>query len=547
MADDYDNAQVQTVNGIDRNRGASQNRGNSHAGFGLRDSDKSADAPGSAIGVARTGSSGPASPDKEVRDRCSPPGVKDRCSPSGVKDSVSLSRETGGPEVACGGRSEQDRTRPGKPHPTDGAPGGRTDSLEAFHNAWNEAGNGAGKETKVADGENDLKKISKRLEGQKAYQKKIEGLKPGEREAADRSGLDAYHEAIAKGESEEKALKKADDAAGKKVSAIKRDNGNIRDVNRRLDGSSDFRNRTRDIDDSSKSSIYKAAEDAYRKAKNEGAEDWKAMRAATDAGNDRSKEVKIDSDRAKEIEALDPALRERVQGAMQQASQGAALSGADGTGQQRAAGKAGDSELKDIKNEQIVEKYKGKMGKEDRDAVDKAQQEAYDKAISEGRSPSDARREGTKAAMDKVEPSKTLPPLDVPRGYSEKAKTFGEPGSNQVTRKMAAGKNGEMIDVTCHAKLADRMETMFQELKDKGMSHLLKQDFGGCSYYRDSAGGGSLSNHSWGIAFDVNAGYPGNGFNSSYPTADQDKLAEFFGKYGFQQLKNDRMHFEYCH
>ncbi|MGV8120745.1 MAG: M15 family metallopeptidase [Candidatus Xenobiia bacterium LiM19] len=693
-------------------------------------------------------------------------------SPPKVTDVAEKSESTQPPKILDTG----ERTG-SQPSPNSASGDDKKDSVEPD----------SGKKIKETDDDKDLKKISERLEGQKSFQKKMEGLKPEEREAIGKAGYEAYKDAVTKGDSEDNALHKAEGAAGKKVSAIQRDNSNIKDIHRKLDSSSDIKNRIKELDDSSKSSVYNAAEEAYRKVKDEGAEDWKAVRAATEAGNDKSKEVRRDSDRAKEIEKLspedqarvdkvrqravtdgqtadksneeikkitdkaldrqltamnreksleesmgkmtdeqkenmrremdrayveaakqgrndeevikeavdrgkivekldssqsirtgmkemsqeekssmyqrahdsyrqemeksgddrkamqkaddsarmisgdvqrehsnirdvkksiesggesmrqmkgfddkekssvnqsaegaykkaresgesaskaketsraagvdrlkeiqkdrdrskeiekfDPAVRERVQGAMQQASQNAALSGADELGKERAAGKAGDMEIKDIKNEQFVDKYKGKMSTEDQQAVDKARQEAYDNAISEGRSPTDARREGTKAAMDKVEPYKTLPPLEVPKNYSEKVKTFGQPGSNQVKRKMAAGKNGEMINVDCNAKLADRMETMFQELKDRDMSHLLKQDFGGCSYYRDTTGGGSLSNHSWGIAFDVNAGFPGNGYDTSYPTEDQDRLAEFFGKYGFKQLKNDRMHFEYC-
>jgi len=137
----------------------------------------------------------------------------------------------------------------------------------------------------------------------------------------------------------------------------------------------------------------------------------------------------------------------------------------------------------------------------------------------------------------------STPVKDRPHGLDEIKKTFGQPGTNQVTVKMPAGPNGKMIDVTCHAKIADKMKAAFQEIKDKGLSSLI-HSFDGCYCYRNKRGGSTLSTHAWGIAFDINASE--NPMGSTHQTAGQKQLAEVFQKYGFYQLPTDPMHFQYC-
>lgn len=130
-----------------------------------------------------------------------------------------------------------------------------------------------------------------------------------------------------------------------------------------------------------------------------------------------------------------------------------------------------------------------------------------------------------------------------PNGLAEIQKTFGAAGTNQTTMQMPAGPGGKMINVTCNARIADRMKAAFEEVKKAGLSNLI-HSFDGSFNNRAKRGGSSKSTHAWGIAFDVNAGE--NPMGSSRQTAGQRKLAEIFQKYGFYQLPNDPMHFQFC-
>jgi hypothetical protein len=137
----------------------------------------------------------------------------------------------------------------------------------------------------------------------------------------------------------------------------------------------------------------------------------------------------------------------------------------------------------------------------------------------------------------------TTPVAGRPHGLSEIKRTFGEPGTNLVTVKMPAGPGGKMINVTCNAKIADKMKAAFEEIKEKGLSDEI-HSFDGCYNYRNKRGGSTLSTHAWGIAFDINASE--NPMGSTHQTAGQKQLAEIFAKYGFYQLPHDPMHFQYC-
>ena len=61
-----------------------------------------------------------------------------------------------------------------------------------------------------------------------------------------------------------------------------------------------------------------------------------------------------------------------------------------------------------------------------------------------------------------------------PRGRAAIDKMFGPAGKNQVNMKMPAGPNGKMINVTCNSKIAPKLNAVYQEIKDKGLSGDIK-------------------------------------------------------------------------
>jgi len=130
-----------------------------------------------------------------------------------------------------------------------------------------------------------------------------------------------------------------------------------------------------------------------------------------------------------------------------------------------------------------------------------------------------------------------------PQGLNGIMSTFGPAGQNQTTVEMPAGPNGKMIKVTCHKKIAPKLQAVFQEIKAKGLSNNIKS-FDGCYNNRSKRGGSSKSTHAWGIAVDINAGQHPMGKSSQTP--GQKAIAEIFAKHGFKQLPNDPMHFQYC-
>jgi len=137
----------------------------------------------------------------------------------------------------------------------------------------------------------------------------------------------------------------------------------------------------------------------------------------------------------------------------------------------------------------------------------------------------------------------SIPALTRPNGRAEIERIFGARGTNQVTVNMAAGPNGSSRAVTCHRLIAQRLKAVFDEIKSLGLSNLITT-FDGCFNNRNKRGGSTPSVHSWGIAVDLNAS--ANPMGSSNMTAGQRRLAEVFKKYGFYQLPNDPMHFQYC-
>lgn len=132
---------------------------------------------------------------------------------------------------------------------------------------------------------------------------------------------------------------------------------------------------------------------------------------------------------------------------------------------------------------------------------------------------------------------------DRPNGLQEIIATFGQPGTNQVTMQMPAGPGGKMISVTAHKAIIGKMKAAFEEIKARGLSGLIKS-FDGAFNNRNKRGGSTKSTHAWGIAFDINAAE--NPMGSSRQTAGQRQLAAIFAKYGFYQLPNDPMHFQYA-
>lgn len=134
-----------------------------------------------------------------------------------------------------------------------------------------------------------------------------------------------------------------------------------------------------------------------------------------------------------------------------------------------------------------------------------------------------------------------------PNGLNGITQTFGQPGdrSNLVSVQMPAGPGGKMINVTVHKLVAGKLKAAFEEIKAAGLSDEIKS-FDGSFNDRAKRGGSSKSTHAWGIAIDINAGqYPmGTSASSTSPRFKQ--IAAIFAKYGFHQLDNDPMHFQYA-
>ena len=99
------------------------------------------------------------------------------------------------------------------------------------------------------------------------------------------------------------------------------------------------------------------------------------------------------------------------------------------------------------------------------------------------------------------------------QNYSELVKFYGEVGTNQTTlilpykMKLAWDLNTEISKISCHIKVKDSLERIFQKtLSHYGLEKIkeLRLDvFGGCLNVRKMRGGSSWSMHSWGIAVDL--------------------------------------------
>lgn len=139
--------------------------------------------------------------------------------------------------------------------------------------------------------------------------------------------------------------------------------------------------------------------------------------------------------------------------------------------------------------------------------------------------------------------------LRRPNGLQEILKVFGKAGTQIVSKAMRCGPDGEMKTVNCHAKIADVLAGVFNDIHAAGMSKHINS-FDGCYNYRPKRGGSTLSTHAWGIAVDVNAS--ANPMTTKkkgkVASGDQKLLAPFFQNRGFVWgiAFNDAMHFQYC-
>ncbi len=103
-------------------------------------------------------------------------------------------------------------------------------------------------------------------------------------------------------------------------------------------------------------------------------------------------------------------------------------------------------------------------------------------------------------------------------------------------------------NVTCHRKLFPQLRGALEELRRKGLSHLIRpSEYAGCYNARFTAvpPGTRLSRHSWGIALDINTS--GNGFGQE-PHQDG-RLVRIMRRWGFTWGGPwpipDGMHFEW--
>lgn len=134
-----------------------------------------------------------------------------------------------------------------------------------------------------------------------------------------------------------------------------------------------------------------------------------------------------------------------------------------------------------------------------------------------------------------------------PNGLNGITQTFGQPGdrSNLVSVQMPAGPGGKMMNVTVHKLVAGKLKAAFEEIKAAGLSDEIKT-FDGSFNDRAKRGGSSKSTHAWGIAIDINAGQYPMGTSASSTSPRYKQIAAIFAKYGFHQLDNDPMHFQYA-
>ena len=99
----------------------------------------------------------------------------------------------------------------------------------------------------------------------------------------------------------------------------------------------------------------------------------------------------------------------------------------------------------------------------------------------------------------------------------------------------------------CHKLLVEILETVFVEIKSKGLEPDLFS-FGGCFSFRPQRTGNKLSTHSWGIAIDLNSESNGQGtagdMNPGIISVFQDAGFEWGGEWSGRS--KDPMHFQFC-
>lgn len=117
---------------------------------------------------------------------------------------------------------------------------------------------------------------------------------------------------------------------------------------------------------------------------------------------------------------------------------------------------------------------------------------------------------------------------------------------NIVPCLLVKGRKGRDIKTQCHRLAKEPFERAYQEVADRGLSHLIKT-WDGLWVPRHMTWQLSrpLSSHSWGIAFDINAQWNGYGGGTS---PENLALARIFIKYGmdwggFWKVR-DSMHYQ---
>lgn len=143
-----------------------------------------------------------------------------------------------------------------------------------------------------------------------------------------------------------------------------------------------------------------------------------------------------------------------------------------------------------------------------------------------------------------------------PSGYAEIVKTFGKPDlpgqPHHIPLKRVkvpdSFKRHPYLSkgtLSCHVAIAPLAEWVFAEIERRGLSSLVKS-YDGCYNPRFKRGGKSPSAHSWGIAFDINAGDNRMG---SRPKLDR-RIVAVFEEAGFfwggRWEVPDGMHMQWC-
>ena len=89
----------------------------------------------------------------------------------------------------------------------------------------------------------------------------------------------------------------------------------------------------------------------------------------------------------------------------------------------------------------------------------------------------------------------------------------------------------EMQSITVNKAIAPLWKAFFEDVYNNAPDFVIGS-FDGCYVYRSVTGGGSLSAHAYGVACDINAGTPGNGYGTtSYSKSKWEKLSNNRAKY----------------